>query len=151
MNDMRSGDLIATLGRWGRVSGVAILAGYDLNLLAYECTTAERPVCRRTGRDNPKGVQAHKVADLLAGETAIQLSLACPLFPHEEDRLLNMVEVQLGWGPPIVAGETKWAGENAKLVADALIALNRLTARPTYDCRPIWSAHRRGARPCGHP
>lgn len=90
---------IGPLGRWGIAgpSHVVILAPVFGELLAYESTSFSRPPCVRTGRQNPRGVQAHRIGDILeAGGDVWHFPLRRPLYLDEEDRLLAVVESCLG-------------------------------------------------------
>lgn len=123
MDELKSGDMIALSGRdlgslgiqvgslslpniWplGRlglagVHHVAILAPVFGELVVYESTTGDRPPCLRTGREKPKGVQAHRLGEIFAnGVDVWHYPLRRELYPHEEDRLLVAVEMCMSRG-----------------------------------------------------
>ena len=123
LDDVKSGDLIAVcgkspgslaiqlgtlslpnvgpLGRWGwaGVSHVGIAVPVFGEQLVYESISGGRPRCVRTGRDDPAGVQAHYLADIVDGGGDVwHYPLRCPLYPHQEDRLLQAAESALGRG-----------------------------------------------------
>lgn len=90
---------IGPLGKWGwsGASHVIILAPVWGELLAYESTSFPRPPCIRTGRENPTGVQAHRIADIFDGHGDVwHYPLRRPLYPHEEERLIAAVDACLG-------------------------------------------------------
>lgn len=128
-DDIKSGDLIAVsgkgpissliqvatlslpnvgpLGRWGLAGashvGVVSWAFPERSTsgapLVYESTSFERPMCVRTGRENPKGVQAHYLDEIIAGGGDVwHYPLRRPLYDHEADRLLAFLESCLGRG-----------------------------------------------------
>lgn len=69
------------------------------DLLVYESTSFARPPCVRTRRENPKGVQAHYLDDILNGGGDVwHLPLRRPLYRDEEDRMLAYLEFCLGRG-----------------------------------------------------
>lgn len=97
---------VGPLGRW-RVAGyshVAIVASVFGDLIAFESTSFGRPPCVCTPRDNPVGVQAHYISTLLDSPGDVfHFPLRCPLYPDEEERLLQFLHVCLGreydfWG-----------------------------------------------------
>ena len=103
---------IGPLGRWGwaGASHVAIAVPVFDELLAYESTSFNRPRCVRTNRDNPKGVQAHYIQDIVeAGGDVWHYPLRRPLYLHEEDRLLMFAEQALGRGYDFI-GATRASG-----------------------------------------
>lgn len=106
MNNFKPGDLLVTYQR-GRLGAqhVSLIASVFGAPLAYESTTMDRPRCVRTGRDDPKGIQAHLVEDVV-GENVYHLPLGRPLYMDEEDRLLAVAESCLGRGYEFVGGTT---------------------------------------------
>jgi hypothetical protein len=93
---------IGPLGRWGwaGASHVMVVAPVFGELLVYESTACPRPACVRTGRHEPRGVQAHRLSDVLKTSNAniFHYPLRRVLYPHEEDRLLEALESCLGRG-----------------------------------------------------
>jgi hypothetical protein len=92
---------VGPLGRWGLagLSHVAIVAPVFGEMIVYESTSFNRPPCLRTGRENPTGVQAHRLTDILdGGGDVFHYPLRRPLYVDEEDRLLNVLESCLGRG-----------------------------------------------------
>ena len=110
---------IGPLGRWGYAgaSHVFIVAPVFGELIAYESTSFGRPPCLRTGRENPKGVQAHRLSEILdAGGDVWHYPLRRPLYTHEEDRLLAFLESCLGKGYDFVGAGKSGGGVLARLV-----------------------------------
>lgn len=101
---------IGPLGRWGwaGTSHVGITCPVFGDMLVYESTSFSRSPCVRTGRENPVGVQAHYVTDIIeAGGAVRYYPLQRDLYDHEVDRLLEFVESCLGQGYDTVsAGKT---------------------------------------------
>jgi len=90
---------VGPLGRWGLAgaSHVGVACTVWDQLLIYESTSFARPPCQRTGRENPTGVQAHRLDDILvAGGDVWHFPLRAPLYDDEEIRLLNVLESYLG-------------------------------------------------------
>lgn len=135
MNEYKAGDLLAVcgkgafanliqagslslpnigqLGRWGwaGVSHCGVVASVWGEPLVYESTSFDRPACIRTGRENPKGVQAHRIDDVLNGGGDVwHYPLRRALYPHEEDRLLVAVESCLGHGYDFIGAAKSGGG-----------------------------------------
>lgn len=113
LDSMKSGDIIATSvpGRPKSIGHVGIVAPVFGELLIYENTMADRPYCIRTGRAEPKGVQAHHVSEVVEQATRAWLvRLNRGLYIDEEDRLLAVVEGYLGHGPEYVRDGRKLYG-----------------------------------------
>jgi len=135
MTELRAGDVIAVKNYWGAKS-VAVLAGYgETTLLAYECTKDARPTCLRTGREEPAGIQAHRVTDFSSFGPVFHYSLRYLLYPLQIDRILDVVELQLGYGPTIESSRKVWDNRNAELVAEALVSIGVLCS-PKLDWTP---------------
>lgn len=110
MSDYQPGDLIVR--RKGRLQGVdhvsLIVSVFGAPVL-YESTMEDRTRCVRTGRDEPKGVQAHYVDDAVNAGGAFHMSLIRPLYVDEVDRLLEVAESCLGRGYEFIGGTTSSA------------------------------------------
>ena len=108
MTDLKAGDLVV----WpGDVYGmyypkhVAIVVPIFGEPVLYESTEQDRPPCVRTSRDNPKGVQAHRVNEIVKPtDHARHYALYRPLYDDEELRLLDTVEYCLGRDYEYVGG-----------------------------------------------
>lgn len=130
--DLKAGDLIAIsgkcavsrmiqLGTWSLpnvwplekysgVSHVGIVCPVWDEMLIYESTSLGRGPCARTGRQNPKGVQAHYVSEFLSsGDTVWHYPLSRELYDHEVFRLSQYLESCLGRGYDF-AGAGRTAG-----------------------------------------
>ena len=105
---------IGPLGRWGLAGtshvGIVcpVFAEGGVQMLVYESTSFSRSPCVRTGRENPVGVQAHHISDIIeAGGDVRYYPLQRELYIHEVDRLLDFLESCLGQGYDTVsAGKT---------------------------------------------
>ena len=105
----------------------------------YESTEQERPPCVRTDREEPKGVQAHRLSSIVDGAVGYDvwhLRLRRPLkfdgdsdrgtYLDEEDRLLEVLESCLAQSYEFVGGNNP-----ADLVVKAWTAVGIMTHRPT--------------------
>lgn len=106
---------IGPLRRWAGISHVGVVCeaynGPYGDTLVYESTSFARPPCVRTGRQNPKGVQAHRVSDILeAGGDVYHYPLRRPLYHHEEERLLFTLEECLGRDYDFFGAGRSWGG-----------------------------------------
>ena len=101
---------IGPLGKWGwsGTSHVGIACPVFGEMLVYESTSFSRSACVRTGREDPVGVQAHHVSDIVeAGGDVRYYPLQRELYDHEVDRLSEFLEECLGHGYDTVgAGKT---------------------------------------------
>jgi hypothetical protein len=110
--NFKPGDLIVTYGKgwFGKyVDHIALVVSVYGRPIIYESTMADRPLCVRTGRESPKGVQAHYIEDVVNLGGASYMPLICPLYADEEDRLLAVAESCLGRGFEFIGGETSSA------------------------------------------
>lgn len=95
------GDLLAVYGRgwrrWFGIRHVMIVAPVFGKMVVFEFTARPRPVCVRTGRENPIGLQAHYLDDFLSGSFGRlrHYPLVRPLYLHEEDRMIDPVVADL--------------------------------------------------------
>lgn len=133
--DFKAGDLIAISGRapvsWiiqmgtmslpnvlglgklglSGISHVGVVAQVFDQMIVYESTSFDRPQCVRTGRQKPKGVQAHRLSTILdAGGDVFHYPLKRPLYDHEEFRLLGALEECLGRDYDMFGAATAWGG-----------------------------------------
>lgn len=110
MEEFKPGDILVAYGkgRLGRAKHVSLIVSLFGTPCVYESTMDERPQCIRTGRDTPKGVQAHHINDVMNADV-YRLSLKRPLYPDEEDRLLAVAESCLGRGWEFIGGTTSSA------------------------------------------
>lgn len=117
------------LGRWGVAgfSHVAIVAPVFGEMIVYESTSFGRPRCVRTGRENPKGVQAHHLSTILDGGGDVwHCPLRRPLYLHEEERLLEFLEACLGREYDFFSAGRSGGGRLLRLI-------QRLTMREDLD------------------
>ena len=101
---------IGPMGKWGwsGTSHVGIICPVFGEPLVYESTSFTRSPCVRTGRENPVGVQAHYITDIIdAGGSVRYYPLKRDLYEHEVDRMSEFLESCLGQGYDAVsAGKT---------------------------------------------
>ncbi len=101
---------IGPLGRWGwaGTSHVGIICPIFGDVFVYESTSFSRTPCIRTGRENPVGVQAHYISDIVeAGGDVRYYPLQRELYEHEIERMSEFLESCLGQGyDAIRAGKT---------------------------------------------
>lgn len=113
MNDLQPGDLLVTYGmgwwKFKRVKHISLVVSVYGQPCVYESTLDPRPLCIRTGRQEPKGVQAHYVDDIEAAGETYRLPLIRPLYFDEEDRILAVAESCLGRGYEYIGGKTSSA------------------------------------------
>lgn len=89
---LKSGDVVAFKGKWG-VNHVGILAPVFGEQVLYEAYEGEdRPPCLRTQREQPVGVQAHRLGPMFDTHKVVIYPYCRPLYPEEEDRLLALLE-----------------------------------------------------------
>ena len=103
---------IGPLGRWGwaGTSHVGIVCPVFGEMIVYESTSFSRSPCVRTGRENPLGVQAHYISDIVEADGDVRYyPLERELYTHEVDRLSEFLESCLGRGYD-TAGAGKTAG-----------------------------------------
>ncbi len=113
---------IGPLGRWGLsgTSHVGIVALVFEELLVYESTSFSRTPCVRTGRDEPVGVQAHYISDIIsAGGDVRVYPLQRELYWHEIERQLEFLESCLGQGYDTISAAKTAGGLLSYIVSKA--------------------------------
>jgi len=106
------------LRRWAGVHHVGIIVPVCGHNIVYESTSAWRPKCVRTNREEPKGVQAHHLSDILdLGGDVWHYPLRRPLYDHEEMRLLDAAEECLGQGYDFIGAGRSGGGLLMRMIA----------------------------------
>jgi hypothetical protein len=116
---------VGPLGKWGwaGMSHVAIVAKYHGELLVYESTSkySRRPPCKRTGRLEPSGVQAHTIDEFLKGSTDVwHAPLRAPLYADESERLTAILEMHLGSEYDFLGAGWAWGGPVRRMIQAAI-------------------------------
>lgn len=133
IDNVKGGDLLVVGQGWLGPTHVAILAPVWGELVVYEYTMDDRGLCVRTGRETPKGVQAHEILDFAASAGgAAHYPICRTLYPDEIDRLTETVESCLGRGPVAWGSDDVELKQNhgANVVAHTLQAIGLWTAPP---------------------